>query len=109
MKTKDIYDGVDFAGAVAQRVGIVRVMFGVIVILGGLLIWQQYKFSDRFTGEMHRVYVEKHNAEREKIIAREKQPLLDMVDDVAAIRVDMAELKANNRVIMNQLKLNGSH
>ena len=47
--TGKIKDATDDLGTIG-RAGVIRILAGVILVLAVLLVWQQVRFTDRFTG-----------------------------------------------------------
>ncbi len=52
------------------KIGIVRALTGTIVVLGCLLVYQQVRFSDRWTKTDHQVYVKEHDENVDDIMTQ---------------------------------------
>lgn len=75
----------DTAGDLAMigHVGIVRALVGVIVVLGGLLVYQQFNFADRWTGSAQALYVKDHDEYVKELIAGNEEYKGDHKDEHA--------------------------
>ena len=90
-----------------------------IIVLCFVVVFQQYKFSDRWTKAEHKAYVVEHDVGVNAILVREKA-IADAKDNV--LSVDMKEIKveikkmqrelgeihATQNLILRQIKMNGS-
>jgi hypothetical protein len=108
------------AGAFISRGGFAAVVFAlsiVIIFLGSLLVWQQLRFNDRWTGTDHRNYVVEHDkridflvnqarSARAENMAELKGMLEATRQDVESIARGQARLEGIQEQILRRLEEN---
>jgi hypothetical protein len=102
---EQLKDDIDTIGKVAG--GTKRTLLGVIVVLTALLIWQQYSFSDRFTGTDFREYETQHAKDVARIVAAEKalqaetnEKLIKAVESIRREMVNERVHRSEDRVML---------
>ena len=84
--------------------GTKRTLLGVIVLLCSLLMWQQAKFSDRFTMTQHQEYVKQHDNNVDVLLERETTRVDESIKDVAIAVQSIREQLAGDRARLKNME-----